>query len=344
MLKTKALSPEVKDLFQTVSGQADLYKSAYAQIERHLQWATSEKTTLQKIQDDLPKKLDDTIEKLSNMVEEYIAQVSDKSSRAVKIGEELETIDRYKEDMQRLRAQLQNKMVDLKKAVTDFQHRSDVELKKVLETLQEKINTELAKEAEKVEVRLAVKSKKIEGQVNVFEQKSRRVIDRIRLETKQMVEETTNNAKEIRLISGDIQDFKELITPRLKEQQDFLKKMKKRYDAELIKLDERIDKVMAMGVSGTGAQVADPLNPQEGLVEDAIEDPDGIFASYDPNKKIDKNKPLNLDAAPKKKTADEKIEELHNIIEEEKKKTNAALILAGLSILGVLSLVVLAVL
>jgi|GEM_PF-6768853 len=348
MLKTKALSPEVKELFETVSRQADKYKSAYAEIERHLQWATSERQNLKRISDQIPQQLEETISKLSKMVEDYISEVSDKSSRAIKIGDELEVIDRYKTDMQKIRAQLQNKMVDLNRAVTEFNLRSEEELAKVLKNLQEKITNELAKETEKVEVRLAVKSKKMETQINAFEQRNRRLVERIRLDSKQIVEEATNNAKEIRIIASDIQDFKELVTPRIKEQHEVILKLRKKYDTDLEKLNDKIDKVMAMGMAGTfgggGAVGGGTQAPEAGINEDALADPDGIFAPYDPNKKISGDKPLSLDAAPKRRTQEEIIEELSNSIEEEKKKTNMALILAGLSIIGSISLLLLNVL
>lgn len=349
MLKTKALSPEVKELFETVSRQADKYKSAYAEIERHLQWAASEKQRLQQISEQVPKQMEETIEKLSSMVEGYISEVTDKSSRAIKIGEELEVIDRYKNEMQRLRATLQNQMVDLKRAAAEFNQKSEEELSKVLASLKEKISNELGKETEKVEVRLAVKSKKMETQINTFEQRNRRIIERIRLETRQIVEEATNNAKEIRIVAGDVQDFKELVTPRVKDQHEAILKIRKKMDGELEKLNEKIDKVMAMGMAGSfggggGAAVAAPESshsPNTGIDEDAMSDPDGIFAPYDPSKRLDSNKPLSLDAAPKKKSVDEKFEEMYDVIEEEKKKTNMALILAGLSIIGSLFLIVL---
>ncbi|GAB5465231.1 MAG: hypothetical protein Kapaf2KO_06670 [Candidatus Kapaibacteriales bacterium] len=218
MLKTKAISPEVKELFETVSKQAELYKGAFARIQDELEKLENERVTLEELRENIDERYQETVSSLSKMLEEHIGEVNRKSERSLNIGNELEELDELRNELTDLRNGLKTGLSTLNEAKDEFEKRGSSAIESAIIDLQDNIGEKLRTEAEKIEVRLSVDSNKSKQRIVDLDSRLRSITDKLSKENRQLAEESTQSTTAIRVIASELQELKDNIGSQLKSQ------------------------------------------------------------------------------------------------------------------------------
>ena len=171
MEESKAISPEVKGLFATVKSQAREYTEAFDRLNIELTRFETLRTELQKVPDQIRYEVNNTIQELKKNFDESVDLLEVKFDRISEVFNNIDSIRELKEDLIKLSKTLSQQKVEINNAVENFKARSENEINTFVKEINQIIEANVEQQSAKTETKLNIKIRKLEGKLLTFDQK-----------------------------------------------------------------------------------------------------------------------------------------------------------------------------
>ncbi len=190
----RALSPEVRQLFEAVRNQVKDFNLAFELLAKELKSLDTEKNALNQQAKLLTSEVELKISNLEEVHEKAIKELEQTTQKALSLHGELKQVQDIRISLENLSTLLAQQSTDVNGIIKDFKYKSEKELNFAIENIQNKVETELDKESQKIEVRLSIKQKQLEQKVITTEQRILQMND--------------NQKKELKIMFGQVEDVR----------------------------------------------------------------------------------------------------------------------------------------
>lgn len=324
MFESKAISPKVKQLFEKVNQNAELYLSIVNKLQEEFEGLKEDRKKIKIFEEQVIQNVNEITIDLKTSVQDSIKDLDQSSKKAMILHSELSKIQELKDNLSFLQQKLSTQSKDIIKTVEDLKNKSDRELKELEKTIEYRLETDLEKESQKIDARISLKVKQLENKIASYDQKI------YSLNTNQ-VRDSKIAIKDIDKLKKDFSDLKaivdesqqNLIDDFEKFEGDFRKKLYN-YEMRFKDLSNKID-----GIDKFDNDTSTKKNKDDIIVD---------------NKSINKNSIIDKEI---KKLGDV-IKDYNNIKEYitdtiaiSEKKSNIAMFLSIISLIGVVLILIL---
>ncbi|MCX6147708.1 MAG: hypothetical protein NTW25_10755 [Candidatus Kapabacteria bacterium] len=203
----RALSPEVRQLFEAVRNQVKDFNLAFELLAKELKSLENEKNALSQQARLLTTQVEDKIVNLEVVHEKAVTELDQTTKKAISLHGELKQVQDIRIKLEALSNSLQQQTVDVKAVITDFKYKSEKELSATIDSIQHKVEDELDKESQKIEVRLSLKQKQLEQKLAITEQRVLQMNDGQKKELKMMftqVEDIRVEGNRLKVITEEL--------------------------------------------------------------------------------------------------------------------------------------------
>jgi ABC-type transporter Mla subunit MlaD len=236
MEESKALSPEVKGLFATVKSQAKEYTEAFERLSIELIQFEQLKTELTKVPDQIRYEVNNTIQELKKNFDESVELLEVKFDRISDIFNTIEDIRELRDELQKLSKTLNQQTIEINNTISNFKTRSQSELDNFIKETNRTIETTVEQLSAKTETKLNIKIRKIEGKLLTFDQKLWSVSNAQNYEFKNLLNDFENLKTDI----TDIQDILESFDNYIKNvSSKFIKDHAKELISDLLAIEKK---------------------------------------------------------------------------------------------------------
>lgn len=325
MEESKAISPEVKGLFATVRSQAKEYTKAFERLEIEISKFETLKTELSKVPDQIRYEVNNTIQELKKNVEDSIELLEVKFDTISNIYNDIESIRSLRDELSDMSKKLNKQTVDINNFINNFKARSEAELKSFIAEIRQKIDDEMSQHSAKTENKLNIKIRKLEGKLLTFDQKLWSVSNTQNYEFKNLLSDF--NALKADVV--DLQDVLETLDNVIKRSaSNFIKEHAKDLIGDLLAIEKK-------EINDNISKIKQFFNQKNINMPGKEKDEEATYFddfSFDLNTIINKNNANERKINSLKK----EINTLNHDMNDLYKGKNIALIIAGLSLSGML--------
>jgi hypothetical protein len=186
MEESKAISPEVKGLFDTIKSQAKEYEKAYKYLEIEKLKLEQQRKDLDRLMDDLRNEVSYTTLKLNQKVQDTLTFIETRTEKTIKIYDNLENIVDLRDSLSQLHGLVKKQVsevenflkVEIPKTLKEFDNllksvksKSETELESILGNFKNKMEKYFESETQKLDQKNALKFKQQDTRLSALEQK-----------------------------------------------------------------------------------------------------------------------------------------------------------------------------
>lgn len=171
MIESNAISPKIKELYDKVNKNADVFINVSDNLQSQLVHLINDRENLKRIETDTLNEINETKNELQSKIEIALKELNDSTDKALKLHNELSSIQHLKETLFTLQQKLTNQSKDINKTIEDIKFKSEFELKELAKTIDYRLETDLEKESQKIDARISLKVKQIENKVATYDQR-----------------------------------------------------------------------------------------------------------------------------------------------------------------------------
>lgn len=334
MSETRALSPDVKSLFNTVKLQAKQYNDAFNTLTENTKnfYKLIDKTNNlldelhlepKKISGEINASVKTAIEQLHNekdaLIEKYefvskLTTIIDEQNRRVN------DISNFKDEMESLRQNLLNKKKQIEILFDETKSNAENTIKRIIEDGREQIRTEIENSAKQVENNIVIRQRQIEGKLIALDDKYFNLTDQLKADLKRLY-------GELQMLENLTEDIKKKSVNQKSVSKDDLDELKQDFKFKLKDIENKINTInntYRPAAANQNSNLASN-NSQSGFYESE--------EAKSSNPEIEKVlKPLR-----------EKIHELDERLTDTEKKIGLSVTMAWISILSVIILIIVSV-
>lgn len=194
MENNRALSPEVKSLFDAVKGQVKDYNNSFEILTREMKNLERQRVTVVDAMTLLTQRVEDKIQNLQEIHDSAIKELDETTEKAENLRGELLEVQRVRIQLQEQSESISKYILELQGAINEFRYKSDKELAQTIAMIEQKVEDELEKESQKIEVRLSMKVKQLETKVQTNEQR--------------LMHLNENTKKDFRMMANEVEGVK----------------------------------------------------------------------------------------------------------------------------------------
>ncbi len=177
MLETKALSPEVKELFQLITSQADDYSKAFENLNQKISEFNNTIESLNNYKDYFTKEFTQLSKDTKLDVNAILKELEYKLDRVTLIHDNLENIYAFKYSLFQLSEKLKKQYNSADTIIEAFKSKSEADLESTLTYLKFKLEKEIEYVSHRYEARIDLKVKRLESQLLNYDQKFISIVD-----------------------------------------------------------------------------------------------------------------------------------------------------------------------
>jgi F0F1-type ATP synthase membrane subunit b/b' len=214
---SKALSPEIKGLFETVKQQARQYSHAFEQLDQvredydKLWKQTTEYNEL------LKKEHEATIKDINFAVHDFLEEVSSKTEKNIKIYDDLDNIKSIRETLFTLQTALKQQLGDLQIATQSIKSRADIEIDSAVTFAKTSIEKEVESIYQRLEARISSKIRDFQNRIYNHDQQILSLKDAHVRDNKSLTDEVSHLKNRINEIKMTLADLYKSIEKRIGE-------------------------------------------------------------------------------------------------------------------------------
>lgn len=171
MFESKAISPKVKQLFEKVNQNAELYLSIVNKLQEEFDGLKEDRKNIKFFEEKVIQNVNEITIDLKTSVKDSISELDQSSKKAMMLHNELGKIQELKENLSFLQQKLSSQSKDIITAVEELKNKSDRELKELEKTIEYRLETDLEKESQKIDARISLKVKQLENKISSYDQK-----------------------------------------------------------------------------------------------------------------------------------------------------------------------------
>lgn len=206
MEESKAISPEVKGLFDTIKSQAKEYEKAYKYLEIEKLKLEQQRKDLDRLMDDLRNEVSYTTLKLNQKVQDTLTFIETRTEKTIKIYDNLENIVDLRDSLAQLHGLVKKQVsevenflkVEIPKTLKEFDNllksvksKSETEMESILGNFRHKMEKYFESETQKLDQKNALKFKQQEARLLNLEQKLSSISDSLSADIKKTLIEFT---------------------------------------------------------------------------------------------------------------------------------------------------------
>jgi chromosome segregation ATPase len=177
MQDSKAISEDVKELFQMIKAQADEYSNAFELLEQKTSEFNNTIESLNSYKDFFKNEFSHLSADTKIYVNATIKELENRLDKVTTIYDNLDNINSLKEALYQLQDRLKKQYSHVDNIVDEFKNRAEVELGSTLMSLKFRLEKEIDNLSNKYEARIDLKLKRLESQVLNYDQKIISIVD-----------------------------------------------------------------------------------------------------------------------------------------------------------------------
>lgn len=262
MDESKAISPEIKGLFETIKRQAIEYSKAFEFFEKTKQEILAKLQELDNFAQSISNSLDEKVKFLENTLSDFIVDFQQKTATFENVYKNLEQIEKLKNDLAKLHSDLKVKLLEVDNLVKTLENKIEMEFETYAQKSMERIEEETDSTLKMLEVKYALKFKSIDEKLSNFDQK--------------MLNLTVAQSRFSKAIYDDIDTIKEnlhLIRQSLYEERQRIEGRFSEFSEDLNKKFIKLDQILTNFEHQTEAT----LQSKEGTAEKLKEEIRQVF-------------------------------------------------------------------
>ncbi len=236
MSDTKAISPAVKVLFDTIKQQAAEYTKAFDDLQSEMERIERERNSLSKTAEMLKGNVNTAIATMNDTVENALNVLENKTAITLKNFEDHDKIVSLRRSLSELNAVLLSQQAEMQTLITNFKAKSGLELESTLINIKGGINKELASELKKIELRLARNLSSLDNKLANTEEHVKNILH-------QKSSETHKLSSEINEVNLKFETFQQSNDELVRVMFDRLEDYKKEIDNNTIKLQNTVSQI-----------------------------------------------------------------------------------------------------
>jgi hypothetical protein len=204
MIESNAISPKIKELYDKVNKNAEIFITISEQLQNQLSNLNKDRDNLKRVELETLTEIEKSSTTLKNTINEALSELNASTEKALKLHNELSSIQNLKDTLFSLQQKLTNQSKDINKTMEDIKFKTENELKELAKTIDYRLETDLEKESQKIDARISLKVKQIENKVSTYDQ-------RMYTLNQTQVSDSKTAIKEIDRLKKDFGDLKRLL-------------------------------------------------------------------------------------------------------------------------------------
>ncbi len=348
MENNRALSPEVKSLFESVKGQVKEYNNSFEILTREMKNLERQRVSVVDAMALLTTRVEEKIQNLQEIHDSAIKELDETTEKAENLRGELLEVQRVRIQLQEQSESITKYILELQGAINEFRYKSDKELAQTIAMIEQKVEDELEKESQKIEVRLSMKVKQLETKVQTNEQRLMHLNENTKKDFRVMSNEVEGVKSDSSRLSQITDELNNAILLQNDELETSFSQRYKQLERHILTVIDKVEEIESSGGGGGGkpkddfddwgesdigsvSSIADKL---KGLGGGGGSTTKSLASSGD-------NSALAKDVKSIAQKLDKLIAESETIVEKAtftEKKGNLALYIAGGSLVGMIIL------
>lgn len=171
MDESKAISPEIKGLFETIKRQAIEYSKAFEFFEKTKQDILLKLNDLETFSQSISNLLDEKIKNIENSLNDFIVDFQQKTTTFQEVYQNLASIQNLQGELSRLHSDLRVKLLQVDNLVKTLENKMEMEFESYSQKVMERIEEETDSTLKMLEVKYALKFKSIDEKFSNIDQK-----------------------------------------------------------------------------------------------------------------------------------------------------------------------------
>lgn len=196
MESTRALSPDIRGLFDLVQHQAIEYSKAFELFEKNRRDFEFMVDQMRALSKSIREESDATIKELNTSVMDSLIILKNRTEETISNGIELKNIKQFRDDIESklniieaLQDKLNKQSEELDSAIKFFRKKSEMELESTLITVKSKLEREIQNESQKIEAKVGMRLKQIENVIVNIDENAKSLEDRHSNQLKKLMSE-----------------------------------------------------------------------------------------------------------------------------------------------------------
>lgn len=171
MDESKAISPEIKGLFETIKRQAIEYSKAFEFFEQTKQEILLKLNDLETFSQNISNLLEEKIQSIENRLNDFVVDFQQKTSTFQRVYQNLESIEKLHNELNKLHSELKVKLLQVDNLVKTLENKMEMEFETYSQKVMERIEEETDSTLKMLEVKYALKFKSIDEKFSNIDQK-----------------------------------------------------------------------------------------------------------------------------------------------------------------------------
>ncbi len=171
MEESKAISPEIKGLFETIKKQAIEYSKALDFLEKTKQEIILKLNELDSFAQNISSLLEEKVKFLENSYNEFITEFQQKTATFENVYQNLEQIEKLRNDLYKLHSELKVKLLQVDNIVKTLENKIEMEFESYSRRVMERIEEDSDSTLKMLEVKYALKFKSLDEKLSNIDQK-----------------------------------------------------------------------------------------------------------------------------------------------------------------------------
>ena len=198
MQETKAIKPDVKELFETIIQQTKDYEKAFDYFEQEARKIERERRSLESLAIRLREDVDKSINELTKAVGVTLETLRAEINRTIQVYGSVKDVVKTKDTLINLSTTVQEQSVELERTLKNFKIRYDGELDTFLDKSSTKLKKDFDYELESLRVKSDIHRSQVDGRIFANERKVQSLID--------------HHTMEISRLTTELQSLKSIVT------------------------------------------------------------------------------------------------------------------------------------
>ncbi len=171
MDESKAISTELKGLFETIKRQAIEYSRAFEFLEKEKQEIIRKQNELEEFSRILANEVGNKIHLLETKINDFLGEFEQKTASIGEIYNNLSSIEAMNNNMSALHSELKIHLIEVDNLLKTLENRIEKEFESLYGKIHKKLEEELESTFKKLEVKYVLKFKSLDEKIINFDQK-----------------------------------------------------------------------------------------------------------------------------------------------------------------------------
>lgn len=259
MIESNAINPKIKELYDKVNKNAGIFITISEQLQNQLTNIVKDRDNLKRLELETLSEIEKSSTQLKTTIDEALNDLNVSTEKALKLHNELSSIQNLKDTLSSLQLKLTNQSKDINKTIEEIKFKTENELRELAKTIDYRLETDLEKESQKIDARISLKVKQIENKVSTYDQ-------RMYALNQTQANDSKTALKEIDRLKKDFGELKMLIDESQKNLLDDFENFEGEFRKKLYNYELRFKDISKKLNNYSPEEKTQPINKDEIMV------------------------------------------------------------------------------